>query len=149
MEYRVLNNGTAVILTRQPQVVSDELYVSFSHAPDGATAIFTSGKDAFYRRLSGGCCSIPLQKMVGDVGVVVAQLDDVVHQPRWDCEGLIITRLQSGEYLVAPNDTNFPAEVVRLRLENEKLRDDLAVCRVRLSALEEKLQRIMDGYDIT
>ena len=39
MEYKVLDNGTAVILTRQPELVYDELYITFTGAPANATAI--------------------------------------------------------------------------------------------------------------
>ena len=53
MEYKILDNGTAVVLTRQPELVYDELYIDFSGAPSGATAIFEVGGDSLYRLLHG------------------------------------------------------------------------------------------------
>ena len=56
MEYKILDNGTAVVLTRQPELVYDELYIDFSGAPSGATAIFEVGGDSLYRSLDGAFC---------------------------------------------------------------------------------------------
>lgn len=53
MEYKILDNGTAVVLTRQPEMVYDELYVDFSGAPSGATAIFECGGEDVYRQHGG------------------------------------------------------------------------------------------------
>ena len=40
MEYKLLNGNSGVIMTRTPELVSDMLYISFTGAPDKATAIF-------------------------------------------------------------------------------------------------------------
>ena len=51
MEYRLLDNGKGIMLTRQPEFISGDLYISFTGAPEGATAIIVNGqKDSLYRR---------------------------------------------------------------------------------------------------
>ena len=69
MEYKILDNGTAVVLTRQPELVYDELYIGFSGAPSGATAIFEVGGDSLYSLLHGETCSVPADKLNGVVKV--------------------------------------------------------------------------------
>ena len=39
MEIKLLNNKKGFILTRQPEVVEDKLYISFTNAPENATEI--------------------------------------------------------------------------------------------------------------
>ena len=41
-EYKLLNDGQGVILTRQPGAVDGDLIVSFDGAPDGAVALFVT-----------------------------------------------------------------------------------------------------------
>ena len=67
MEYKLLDNGVGVILTRQPEIVEDELFIDFADAPADATAIFeTKGGNSYYRLLSDGLCSLPVKKIIGD-----------------------------------------------------------------------------------
>ena len=40
MEYKLLCDKTGVILTRQPELVTDKLFITFTGAPEGATAVF-------------------------------------------------------------------------------------------------------------
>ena len=39
MEYKLLCDKTGVILTRQPELVTDKLFITFTGAPEGATAV--------------------------------------------------------------------------------------------------------------
>ena len=108
MEYKILDNGTAVVLTRQPELVYDELYVDFSGAPSGATAIFECGGDSLYRLLNGVTCSVPADKLNGVVKVTVALLEGSARPRRWACEELLAEKQKSGGTLISPNDMNMP-----------------------------------------
>ena len=51
MEYKLLNSNNGVIMTRAPELIGDMLYISFTGAPDKATAIFErSDGESAYRR---------------------------------------------------------------------------------------------------
>ena len=55
MEYKLLNSNNGVIMTRAPELIGDMLYISFTGAPEKATAIFErSDGESAYRALSDG-----------------------------------------------------------------------------------------------
>ncbi len=148
MEYKILDNGTAVLLTRQPEPIKDELCVTFTGVPTGATAIFEVGDTAIYRLLEEDSCVVPVYKLVGEVKVTVVILDGSARPQKWICEELKGHRLESGEILVAPNDMNLPQRYVELKLENQILRDNDKELHARLDELREKLEKLYEGYDI-
>lgn len=148
MEYKILDNGTAVVLTRQPELVYDELYIDFSGAPSGATAIFEVGGDSLYRLLHGETCSVPADKLNGVVKVTVALLDGSARPRKWACEELLAEKQKSGGTLVSPNDMNLPQRFIELKMENEAIRQTNERIETRLKELEDKLERLLEGYDL-
>ena len=76
MEYKLIKDcGKGFMLTREPETVSDELIVSFTGAPDDATAIFeNSDGNSLYRLLKDETCAIPAAFLKGCVKVTVAVL---------------------------------------------------------------------------
>lgn len=150
MEYKLLDIGVGVILTRQPEILSGEISVSFVNAPEGATAIFEEkAGDSFYRELSSdGTCSLP-PSISGEVRVSVAVFSGVARPKRWICEEFKVCKEQNGCILVAPNDMNLPQTVVELRLENEAIREELKNTNEKYNKLYEALEKIMEGYDLT
>lgn len=149
MKYKILDNGTAVVLTRQPELVYEELYIDFSDAPSGATAIFEVGGSSLYRLLDGGACSVPADKLGGVVKVTVALLDGSARPRKWSCEELLAEKQKSGGVLVAPNDMNLPQRFIELKLENETIRRDQKRIEDRIKELECQLKKLLEGYDLT
>ena len=149
MEYKLLSNHTGIILTRHPEQIADELRVTFTGAPKGATAIFESvdGESA-YRELSEGSCSVPAALVVGEVKVAVAMFGGNTQAERWICEE-IKGEVREGKVVVLPNDMNLPLVVASLRLEMDALRVSAKEMLDRCAALEEKWDSFMSGYDIT
>lgn len=149
MEYKVLNNGTAVILTRQPELVYDELYITFTGAPPDATATFETSKGATYRKVEGTECSIPVKLLEGEVKVSLVVLDGSARPKRWLCEEIKAVVQKNGGTLISPNDMNLPQTVVELRLEVEELRKGYENLFALYQSLEKRLEDIMEGYNIT
>lgn len=147
MEYKLLDNGTGILLTRQTEIVSDMLYISFDGAPADATAIVTVNGSTFYRLLEDGMCAIPAS--AGIIAVGIAELNGSAKPRRWICEGLKAETLHDGQTLYTPNDGNIPETVAQLRLENQTIRENLLSLETRLKALQDKFQKMMEGYDIT
>ena len=149
-EYRVLNNGTAVLLTRQPELERGEVLIAFTGAPDGATAIFECNGDSIYRLLKDGICIISADKLSGPVAVTLAVLDGSARPKKWICEELVAdVREDRGGVILSPNDANLPERVTELKLENEELRNAQKNLENAIKALEEKLTSIYEGYDFT
>ncbi len=148
MEYKVLDNGTAVILSRQPETVYDELHISFSGAPLGATAILESDGNSLYRQLDGVSCSVSVDKLNGVVRVTVVLLDGSASPRRWYCEELFAEKLRDGGTLISPNDMNLPQRFVELKMENEAIRQSHERLEKRLDELEEKFEDLLEGYDL-
>ena len=148
--YKLLDNNVGVILSRQPELVEKELVVQFDGAPENATAVFeTESGDDYYRMLVGGECSLPIERIKGSVKVMVLILDDPSGKNRWHCEGLKADKLQSGETLISPDDMHLPDTVTALRLENQEIRKAYKDLEDRFVRLEERLERIMQGYSVT
>lgn len=148
-KYKILDNGTAVVLTRQPELVYDDLYVDFSGAPSGATAIFEVGGDTMYRLLSDETCSVPVDKLNGVVKVTVALLDGSARPRKWACEELLAEKQKNCGTLISPNDMNLPQRFVELKLENETIRQSQKRLEGRVKELEDKLEKLLEGYDLT
>lgn len=148
MEYRLLNDGCGVILTRQPELAADEITITFSGAPDGAVAIFSSDTDSYYRVLSDGCCSISISLIHDELEVCVTHYDGSARPRRWTCEGIRAISVSDGK-IILPNDSNLPQEVARLKESDHTLREEFAALKAELKRLEEKFTSMMEGYDLT
>jgi hypothetical protein len=147
-EYRVLNNGTAVLITRQPSLENGEICVTFTGAPSGATAIFEFNGNSIYRLLEDGMCTIPANKLKGPVVVTIALLDGSSRPEKWVCEELMADVWENGAVLVSPNDANLPQRVTELALENEELRVLLGKLAGEIQSLKDKLESLYEGYDL-
>lgn len=149
IEYKLLNNQTAVLITRQPVAIYDELEITFIGAPKEATAIFDTADGAYYRKLASEKCSLPVNKLSGDIRVAVAILDGTTPIKRWECEELKATALKDGSVLIMPNDLNLPKVVANLRIENDSIRSENANITKELNAIKKKLDDILNAYDFT
>jgi hypothetical protein len=87
--------------------------------------------------------------MSGDVEVTVSLHNDRLPITRWKCEDFHVNHIADVSIMVAPSDADLQAEVVRIRVENDQLRDEQARLNERLLELDKKLTRIMEGYNIT
>ncbi len=148
MIFKLFGNKTGVIINRQPEVVDEVLAFYFEHAPHKATAIFQVKDGAsYYRELENGACSISPDKLTGEVAVSVTILNGEAAPPLWSCEELKVDRLESGEFLVMPNDMNLPLEFIKLKQENEDIRAVLKRLEDQIFTLQSTLEKIMEGYD--
>ncbi len=149
IEYKLLNNGKGVILTRQPILVRGSLTIEFKGAPIGSTAIFAlfDGTSCYRTIAEDGTCSIPVSSLEGEARVTVAQLDESA-DATWRCEGLKVQPCANG-MLVAPNDGDLPQRVVDIAVELHEVRAYVNLLDGRLSALADKLSNMMEGYDLT
>lgn len=145
--YRILDNGTAVLLTRQPTTTNQDITLIFSDAPDNATAIIECGEDSSYFKLVDGRCTVPILHLNGTVKVTVAVLDDSVSLNKWICDELKVDRLWDGHVLVCPNDLNLPQVIADLRIDNQFLRIENREIKDDLDKLNKRLDKMMDAYD--
>ncbi len=120
---KLLNNGRGVIVSRQPKLLNSDEEFFFEGAPEGATAIFSSGENHYYRKLNNGCCVLPHTALGGVFGIVVAVMDGKVGSPRFVCEEIKTERLTDGSILMLPNDGELPGLVAELQVENHELRE--------------------------
>lgn len=148
--YKLLENNSGIIITRNPQIVEDDLDIEFKGAPENAMAVFEfDGGIEIYRPLSSGECSISFPDNEGEVKVSVTLLNKSSRPRRWRCEELKFSTTSSGEMLITPNDMNLPDVVTELKLENEQLRNDFKKLSENFVALREKFDNMMEGYDLT
>ena len=149
MEYRLLDNQTGVLITRKPEMIYDELVIGFSGCPMGATAIIESGGKSFYREIVEETCAISEGCLCGhDVRVCVAILDHSARPKRWMCEHFIAEKQRDGGTLVYADESMLPKKYTDLALEAQALRKRCTAVEDRVQKLEDRLERLMEGYDI-
>ena len=148
MEYKLLDNKKGLLLTRQPEIIQQHLLITFSGAPENATAIFENGNgDSLYRLLQDNTCSLPARFLEGDIKVSITILDTSHKPPIWRCEE-IKTQKQNTGVLVSPNDMNLPQQMIEIQLEQQKITDTIGILTGQLLEFDKKLKKLLDGYDI-
>lgn len=152
MEYKILRDfKKGILLTRQPEIVSDELIITFSDAPDDAVAIFESYAtgDSIYRTLQDKTCSVPVEFLKGEINVAITVMNGKTSMPVFVCEELKTEPVAGSGVLVAPNDGDLPKIVAEIQLDMQKIKTELQTVAEKYSELEEKIAKLLEGYDIT
>ena len=149
MEYKLLKNNRGVILTRQPELINDELIITFTGAPNKATAIFDNGDSgSIYRLLKDSSCAVPAAFLTGETRVTVALLDGAADAPKWACEGIKGTKTKDGIF-VCPDDMDVPSKIADVLIAQDEITDKISELMKMYSGLESKLNKLLEGYDIT
>lgn len=149
MEYKLLKKNRGVILTRQPELIKDELIITFAGAPDKATAIFdNSNGGSLYRQLEDGTCAVPASFLTGETRVTVTLLDGSSNTPKWACEGIKGTETKGGVF-VCPNDMDVPSKIADVLIAQDEITEKIDELMKMYSGLDSKLNKLLEGYDIT
>lgn len=149
MEYKLISGiKRGFIATREPEVVEGELRITFTDAPENATAIFENKNgDSVYRLLSEGNCAVPESFLLkGNIKVTVVVLNGKPDAPKYICED-IYARVVNGAVVVCPNGINITAQIIELFAEIEKTNGAMRVLEERQTALDAKLIKLLEGYD--
>lgn len=146
MKYRLLSNGTGVILDRTPTPVTDELEIEFEGFDYGSVAI-VSGKRDVYKTLTDGICRIPAGNLSESNGVCVVFYDNTPEPRRTICEGFICKSVE-GVKFIYPDDSSLSDTVASLRTEAESLKESFNLLEGKFYELEDKFITMMEGYDL-
>ena len=104
----------------------------------------------YFREIKSGLCDLPLRRFdSGSVSLTVAVLNGDTGSPRWQCEEMKLQRLDENNILVLPNDADLPSVVSELTIELSEMRCTFAELYDKYAELSERLNRIMEGYDLT
>ena len=146
MHYRLCNNGRAVLVTREPVIVTNSMRIYFDNIEDGYTAVVTTESGVFYRPIVGGFCEVRRDSFVrGAIKLTVIRDEDM--KPYYLCDELFC--VISGEMLVVTANYYEQDRLLSdLRVENNELRDKLADFEARLLHFEKEFERIYAGYDL-
>lgn len=148
MEYGLFNSAKkGFILTRTPELISDDLIISFTGAPNDATAIFENeAGNSAYRQLNDGMCALPVDFLVGNVKVVVATLNGKADAPKYKCESIYTKRVSEG-VLICPNGIDIPMQIIELFGEIQKIKNEMVTSSRKHDDLNKKVDKLLDGYD--
>ena len=86
MLYKLLDNGSGVILSRTPQGVQKSIKVTFKDAPKNALAVFEydNGQET-YKMLENEECTIIFPRKSGVIKVAVILNKGSAIPPKWLC----------------------------------------------------------------
>lgn len=151
MEVKLLNNQTGIILTRDAEMVSDALYVTFRNAPKNATVIFQNENDSLYREIIDKTCEVPLSFLLKSeiISITVTILNGSHKVPTWHCERMIVTKCELDTVLIRPDDTDISNKWASTQDELNTIRENYKNLSEKYSELATKLNKLLDGYDIT
>lgn len=139
MEYRLLESGIALLLSRTPKLISDALQICFLGSASADTVIVeASGKMPVYHKLCGGRCSIPAHELHGEVKITAAVMGEHRALKKWVCEDLVCEAQAQDGVLVYPADMDSSKQIVSLRLEVDDLRGRLE----RLMNVPEEMEKL-------
>ena len=149
MEYKLIQDcSKGFILTREPETVTSELIITFTGAPADATAVFENGEgNSLYRLLKDDTCAIPVAFMKGRVRVTVAALNGKDNAPKYVCEGIYTTPIPSVGVIVCPDGLDMALELISARTEINALRERIDGLCARADTTDERITKILDGYD--
>lgn len=149
MEYKLIKDSLkGFILTRKPETVTNELIVSFTGAPADATAVFENGGgNSLYRLLKDETCAIPADFLKGCIRVTVAVLNGKDDAPKYTCESIYTDSTAFGGVIVCPDGLDRDLELISIRAGMQDLRDLFGAIVKRLDETDERLTKLLDGYD--
>ncbi len=150
MEYKLIKDrGKGFILTREPETITDQLTISFTDAPADATAIFENGDgNALYRLLKDEACAIPAGFLKGCVRVTVAVLNGKEKAPKFTCESIYTKAVPSdGGVIVCPDGLDVAQEIIAVHGEFQALKDLFSELCKKVDTLDDRLTKLLDGYD--
>lgn len=148
MEYNLLSDNNAVITSREPEVISGNLGFLFKGAPDGATAIFERDDgDTIYRALAENKCEVKCSWFKGITKVTVVVLNGSMTSQRWFCESFMASKQDDG-VLVYPYDMDMQGKVARLQEDVAALKSANKMLSDKYTELDNKLTKLLEGYDI-
>lgn len=71
-----------------------------------------------------------------------------MNAPKWTCEGIKTSNTKGGIF-VCPNDGDIPQQIAETRVEMQEIRNDIKMLFDKYSGLETKLNKLLEGYDVT
>ena len=147
MKFAIFDNFTGVAIDRAPILIQDGvLPIELEGADEGASVVLKSEKGVtYYREIKGGKCEFPLTRLNGVLSVCVKVFS--THIKTWCCESIVLRRTDNG-VLVAPNDSDLPNEVVRIKRENQSLRDEVKLLKEQIQKINERIDDMVDGSAI-
>lgn len=149
MEYRLLKDGVGIITTREPELINDDLHITFMGAPKGATAIFERDDNvSAYRFLVDGKCKLDGEFIYGVIRVVVAVLDSTSASKKWNCDSIRVKRFTNGITVVYHDEIDMREKIIKLQEDNSDLKETAKLLTEKYTELDTKLNKLLEGYDI-
>ena len=137
LRYKVLANGTGVLLTRTPRGLMETLTIWVDGAQAGDRLVLTRQDDkTIYRTLKDGKCVVSSALLYGMVLVTLLQSGGAAVT----CEPLFCEDVD-GVRLVVPADMDLPGRVVQLETQV----DEILTLRAQVANQAEELLRLRRG----
>lgn len=149
MKIVLLDNYSAVIIDRSAHVVGEEVVFEFEgvEIPSGSSLVAMCGDGiSHYREIVNGRCTLPTEHLHGVVPIYIKVFGKTVLT--WKCEALKCQRTQRGEVMISPNDSDIPAEFVKMKLENQEIRTRVKELEDYIRSLEKKFDDMMRGWKV-
>ena len=146
MKYRVLNNGRGVLLSEEPQKITEALKLEFDGDTIGVFAVLNTGERVIYREVRDGSCVIERGLLEeGALKLSLTKQGELSLEVR--CDALQVVKTSECD-VVFPDVTDGALLARELRIENDEIRDAIGKADERIGELERKFAEVYEGYDL-
>ena len=148
IEYKLLESGEGIIITREPQIFIGNVEICFLNAPTETSVILENEGRSFHRALDKGRCAVPGGKLSGSIKVTAISVRGDLPPKKWRCDSIKAAHTETGGVLIFPNDTDVGKKIMELKLADAELRSFADSLNARIKELEERLNKLYEGYDL-
>lgn len=149
MRYTIVGDN-GFLFPRIPVIceAGNAIHVEFIGVPEGATAVFRCDEDgsAAYRDLVSGACEFDPSLMSGTVSVSVNMFDGSMRE--WKCDKILVQKAGTSN-VVSACEGGFAEQLTVLRMEMEKQNKKVSEIKGRVAMLADRIETMLEGYDIT
>lgn len=146
MIYRLCNNGRAVLLTREVQILKEALCIELTATGEEKyTVIIKTGEKTYYRPVENRTAELKKELIEpGAISISIIKNDEI--KATWACDELYAT-VDGDVVVVGGNTLQYDNLLNELRVENDVYRERMTALEKKVDELSRHYEEIYAGYE--
>lgn len=146
MLYRLCNNGRAVLLTREVQILKEALCIEITGGGDDRyTAIIKTGEKTYYRAVEDSAAELKKELIEpGAISISIIKNNEI--KATWACDELYAT-VDGDVVAIGGNTLQYDNLLNELRVENDVYRERMTALEKKVDELSRHYEEIYAGYE--
>lgn len=145
MQYRLCNNGKAILLNREFKILDKMLQIKIDESTGIYTAVIKMGKKIYYRTIMDGITGLEKRLITpGVISVSIIKNDGI--RPVWVCDEMYAD-VKDQTVVIGGNTIQYDTLLNELRVENDVFRERISVLENKIDELSRHYEEIYAGYE--